>query len=37
VEKDYQLKRRMGFATEHFTRVYSLLRQTPAVQRLAYK
>jgi uncharacterized protein len=37
VEKDYQLKRRMGFGTEHFTRIHSLLRQTPAVQRLAYK
>jgi uncharacterized protein len=35
LEKDYQLKCAMGFPPEHFTRIYSLLRQTPAVQRLA--
>ena len=37
LEKDYQLKRAMGFPREHFTRIYSLLRRTPAVERLAYK
>jgi uncharacterized protein len=35
LEKDYQLKRAMGFPPEHFTRVYSLMRRTPAVERLA--
>lgn len=34
LEKDYQLKRAMGFPLEHFTRVYSHLRRTPAVERL---
>lgn len=33
LEKDYQLKCAMGFSPEHFTRIHSLLRQTPAVQR----
>ncbi len=37
LEKDYQLKRAMGFPPEHFTRILPLLRQTPAVARLAYK
>ncbi len=37
LEKDFQLKRAMGFTDEHFTRIYSLLRRTPAVERLAYK
>jgi predicted TIM-barrel fold metal-dependent hydrolase len=37
LEKDYQLKGAMGFTPEHFTRIYSLLRPTPAVERLAYK
>ena len=34
LEKDFQLKRAMGFTPEHFTRIASLLRQTPAVERL---
>ena len=37
LEKDYQLKRAMGFSADHFTRIYSLLRKTPVVERLAYK
>lgn len=37
LEKDFQLKRAMGFPPEHFTRILPLLRQTPAVARLAYK
>ena len=37
LEKDYQLKRAMGFPREHFTRIYALLRRTPAVERLRYK
>jgi uncharacterized protein len=37
LEKDYQLKRCMGFGADHFTRVHSLLRPTAAVQRLVYK
>jgi len=37
LEKDYQLKRAMGFAPEHFTRILLLLRQTAAVGRLRYK
>ena len=35
LEKDYQLKCAMGFPSEHFTRIYSLLRPTVAVQQLA--
>lgn len=34
LEKDYQLKCAMGFRAEHFTRIYSLLRRTSAVERL---
>jgi predicted TIM-barrel fold metal-dependent hydrolase len=34
LEKDFQLKRAMGFSGEHFTRITSLLRRTPAVERL---
>ena len=34
LERDYQLKRAMGFSPEHFTRIYQLLRRTPAVERL---
>jgi hypothetical protein len=34
LEKDFQLKRAMGFPPDHFTRIYSLLRRTPAVERL---
>jgi hypothetical protein len=37
LEKDYQLKRAMGFPPEHFMRVHSLLRRTIAVERLPYK
>ena len=37
LEKDYQLKRAMGFPEEHFTRIHPLLRPTPAVERLLYK
>jgi len=37
LEKDYQLKRAMGFQSEHFTRISTLLRQTPAVERLRDK
>ena len=37
LEKDCQLKRAMGFLPEHFTRIYSLLRPTPAVERLQDK
>lgn len=37
LEKDYQLKRAMGFPPEHFTRILPLLRQTSAVARLVYK
>ena len=37
LEKDYQLKRAMGFPPEHFTRISSLLRRTAAVERLQYK
>ena len=37
LEKHYQLKRAMGFPPEHFKRIFPLLRQTPAVARLAYK
>ena len=37
LEKDFQLKRAMGFPAEHFTRITSLLRRTPAVERLMYK
>jgi len=35
IERDYQLKRAMGFPPEHFTRIHSLLRRTPAVERLS--
>jgi len=34
LEKDYQLKRAMGFSEEHFTRVHRLLRSHPAQLRL---
>ncbi len=34
IEKDYQLKRAMGFGTEHFTRILGLLRQTDRVKAL---
>ncbi len=34
IEKDYQLKRAMGFTDEHFTRIGRLLRATPAVEKL---
>jgi uncharacterized protein len=37
LEKDYQLKRAMGFSSEHFTRIHSLLRRTPAVARIREK
>lgn len=37
LEKDYQLKQTMGFLPDHFSRVYSLLRRTAAVEQLAYK
>jgi uncharacterized protein len=37
LERDYQLKRAVGFGPEHFTRVYSLLRPTDAVGRLRIK
>jgi hypothetical protein len=37
LEKDYQLKRAMGFLPNHFTRIHSLLRRTSAVHQLAYK
>jgi predicted TIM-barrel fold metal-dependent hydrolase len=37
LEKDYQLKRAMGFACGHFTRIHSLLRCTPPVEQLRYK
>lgn len=37
LEKDFQLKCAMGFSPEHFTRIYALLRRTPAVERLVYK
>ena len=32
LERDYQLKRAMGFSPETFTRGWSLLRPTPAVR-----
>jgi uncharacterized protein len=34
LERDLQLKRAMGFPPEYFTRIHSLLRRTPAVDRL---
>ena len=34
LERDYQLKVAMGFPPEHFTRICSFLRRTPAVERL---
>src|SRR5688572_13820093 len=34
LERDFQLKRAMGFPPEHFTRIYGLLRKTTSVQRL---
>jgi predicted TIM-barrel fold metal-dependent hydrolase len=34
LEKDFQLKRAMGFSPEHFTKICSLLRRTRAVERL---
>ena len=37
LEKDYQLKRAMGFASEHFTAIHPVLRSTPAVERIRYK
>jgi uncharacterized protein len=37
LERDYQLKRAMGFLPDHFTGIYALLRRTPAVARLPYK
>ena len=37
LEKDYQLKRAMGFPPEHFTRISPLLRETSAIERLRYK
>jgi hypothetical protein len=35
LERDFQLKCAMGFTADHFTRIYALLRRTPALQRLA--
>jgi hypothetical protein len=37
LEKDYCLKRSMGFSLDGFTRILSLLRRTPAVERLGTK
>jgi uncharacterized protein len=37
LERDFQLKREMGFPTEHFARIHSLLRPTPALERFADK
>jgi predicted TIM-barrel fold metal-dependent hydrolase len=37
LEKDYQLKVAMGFEAGHFTRIQSLLRSTPAVERIRTK
>ena len=37
IEKDYRLKRAMGFVPENFSRILSLLRRTPAVERLLEK
>jgi len=37
LERDYQLKRAMGFSSQHFTLIYNLLRMTPAVRRLGIK
>jgi len=37
LERDYQLKRAMGFAPDYFTRIHALLRRTPAVVKLQGK
>ncbi len=34
LERDYQLKRAKGFSPEYFNRIHSLLRRTPAVEKL---